>query len=61
VDITLTMAHLGTTSTTTHFEMVRDGTLLAEGELRHVFVDPAGLSKTPIPDAVRNALSAYGP
>jgi len=61
VDITLTMTHLGTTSTTTRFEMACEGTLLAEGELRHVFVDPAGLGKTPIPDAVREALSAYGP
>jgi acyl-CoA thioester hydrolase len=61
VDITLTMTNLGTTSTTTRFEMARGDTLLVEGELRHVFVDTAGWAKTPIPDAVREALSAFGP
>lgn len=61
LDVTLTMTNLGTTSTTTAFAMTRGDTLIVEGELRHVFVDPAGLAKTPIPDAVREALSAYGP
>jgi acyl-CoA thioester hydrolase len=61
VDITLTVTHLGTTSTTTRFQMTREGTLLAEGELRHVFVDAESWGKTPIPDGVREALSAFGP
>ncbi len=58
VDITLTMTNLGTTSTTTRFEMARDGELLVEGEMRHVFVDTTGWAKTPIPGGVRDALSA---
>ena len=34
----------------------RDGELLVEGRLVHVFVDAATLTKTPIPDRLRAAL-----
>ena len=35
----------------------RDGQLLVEGELVHVFVDIATLTKVPIPDRLRTALA----
>lgn len=53
------VAHMGTTSMTTAIEVARDGELVAEGELRHVFVTRDGGGKTEIPSAVREGLSAY--
>jgi len=38
---------------------VTDGDVLVEGVLRHVFVDPETLEKTPIPDWLREALEPY--
>ena len=38
-----------------------DGALLAEGELRHVFVDPDDFEKRDIPDAVRGGPGAASP
>ena len=35
----------------------RDGALLVEGELAHVFVDATALTKVPIPDRLRAALA----
>ena len=33
--------------------------MLAEGDLRHVFIDPATLEKTEIPDEVRAGMERY--
>ena len=54
IEIVAAMSRLGTTSMTTglKIERVADGALLAEGELRHVFVDPDNFKKRDIPDAV---------
>jgi acyl-CoA thioesterase FadM len=46
-------------TTDLRIERVEDGTLLAEGELRHVFVDPETFRKREIPDAVRGGLSRF--
>ena len=56
LDVTIEVTHLGTTSMVTSLRVERDGTLIAEGELAHVFVDLATLGKIPIPDRVRTAL-----
>jgi acyl-CoA thioester hydrolase len=55
------VARLGNTALTTHMTVERagDGVLLAEGELRHVCVDPATGAKQPIPDAIREGLRPY--
>ena len=58
-ELTAVLSNLGTTSITTALTAQRDGTPTAEGELRHVFVDPHNGAKTPIPDAVRAALERY--
>lgn len=58
-ELRATVARIGTTSMTTAIAVVRDGALVAEGELRHVFVDPGDGRPTPIPDAVRAAFGPY--
>jgi len=60
IDVTIEVARLGTTSMVTNLTIRRDGTLLVEGELAHVFVDATALTKIPIPDDIRAAL-AGGP
>lgn len=52
---------VGTTAITTHLEIVRDGELLAEGTLRHVCIDMASRSKTPVPEDLRRAIEPYAP
>ncbi len=63
IDIVAAISRLGTTSMTTDFriERVEDGALLAEGDLRHVFVDPDSFEKRQIPEAVREGLSRFAP
>jgi acyl-CoA thioester hydrolase len=53
------VTRLGTTSMTIAIDVVRDEDLLAEGTLRHVFVDAATWQKTEIPGWVRSALSPF--
>lgn len=58
VDIEMNVRHLGTTSMVIAPVFRVDDRLIADGEVRHVFIDPAAKRKTPIPDFVREALSA---
>jgi acyl-CoA thioester hydrolase len=59
IDIELAIARLGTTSMTTQTAIRRDGDLLVEGRLVHVFVDPATMAKQAIPEHVRAGLEPY--
>jgi acyl-CoA thioester hydrolase len=61
LEISASLTRLGSTSITTVFtiERVPDGTLLTEGELRHVFVDPEDCSKREMPNRVRSALQRF--
>jgi acyl-CoA thioester hydrolase len=59
VQVGVELTRLGTTSTTSAFGVSRNGELLVEGELRHVFVDVATMRKAEIPDALRAALTPY--
>jgi acyl-CoA thioester hydrolase len=59
IDVELAIARLGTTSMTTETTIRRDGQLLVEGRLVHVFVDPATMAKQTIPDHVRAGLEPY--
>ena len=63
LEITATLTRLGSTSITTAFtiERVPDGTVLTEGELRHVFVDPEDFSKCEMPEHVRAGLERFAP
>ena len=57
----VTTEELGTTSMTTRIDAQRDGELLVEMRLRHVFVDRATWSKTAMPDGIREQLAAPAP
>ena len=59
IDVELAIARLGTTSMTTQAAVRRDGELLVEGRLVHVFIDPATMAKQVIPERVRAGLSPY--
>ena len=57
----VTTEELGKTSMTTRIDIQRDGELLVEMRLRHVFVDRATWSKTAMPDGIREQLAAPAP
>jgi acyl-CoA thioester hydrolase len=58
-DVVVTVANLGTTSMSTVLSVERNGDAVAEGVLRHVFIDTASGGKKPIPDDIRAALERY--
>jgi acyl-CoA thioester hydrolase len=58
-DVCLSIAEMRTTAVRTEVSVERNGAISAEGELRHVLIDPGSGEKTPIPDYVREALSRY--
>jgi acyl-CoA thioester hydrolase len=47
---------LGETSMTTTIDVVRDGQVLVEGRLEHVFVDVTSWDRTEMPDWIRKRL-----
>lgn len=59
IDVEATVTRLGTTGMTTAMAVARDGAVLVEAELRHVFVRSPEGGKAPIPDSVRAALQPY--
>ena len=61
VDVAITVDKLGETSMLSSYAISRNGELLVEGDLRHVFIDVPTKNKRPMPDDIRAALSAYGP
>ena len=61
IEVELGVARLGTTSMTTQTAIRRDGQVLVEGRLVHVFVDPSTMAKQEIPAHIRAGLEAYAP
>jgi acyl-CoA thioester hydrolase len=59
IEVTAALARLGDTSMTTRLSVVRGGRPVAEGELRHVFIDAGGGSKATIPESIRSGLTRY--
>jgi len=59
VELVVRGVGLGNTSMTTELAIERDGEPVAEGELRHVFVDPSRGETTEIPGPVRAGLGRY--
>jgi acyl-CoA thioester hydrolase len=53
------ITRLGDTSMTTEVILDRDGTTVAEGELRHVFIETGGGETAPIPGPIRSGLARY--
>lgn len=55
-----TVTHMGTTSLTSRHRFRRaGGELVLDAEIRHVFVDRATATKTPIPDWARAGLAPW--
>jgi acyl-CoA thioester hydrolase len=52
-------AHMGTTSIQTRLLVRRNGEAVTEGDLRHVFIDPATQQKREPPADIRAALEQY--
>ena len=59
LDLSMTIAKLGTTSIISELEERRAGDLLATGRLVHVCVDTATLTKKPIPEDMRARLAPW--
>ena len=61
LDLLAAVTSIGATSTVTRLtaERVVDGVVLAEADLRHVFIDPHSLQKREIPDEVRAGMGRY--
>jgi acyl-CoA thioester hydrolase len=59
IDVALTVEKLGDTSMLSSYRITRDGELLVEGDLRHVFIDVPTKAKRSIPDDIRVALAGY--
>jgi acyl-CoA thioester hydrolase len=59
IALEVSIARLGTTACTTAHRVTRDGEVLVEGSMRHVFVDPRTLEKLEIPDWLRAALAPW--
>lgn len=59
IDVAMTIANLGKTSMTTDIEVRRDGEVLVEGRMVHVWVDAQSYEKASIPDAARERLAAF--
>lgn len=61
IEITASITHLGASSMIMELSVERrpDGAVLAEGRLRHVFVDPVGMQKREMPPEVREGLGRF--
>ena len=61
IDLNAQITRLGNTAMSTRITITRarDGAQLVDGEIHHVFVDPATYTKRPIPDDVRAGLESY--
>jgi acyl-CoA thioester hydrolase len=61
LDLVARVTRIGATSSMTALsaERVSDGTVLAEADLRHVFIDPQTLEKKQIPDEVRAGMARF--
>jgi acyl-CoA thioester hydrolase len=53
------IVRLGKTSLTTEIDVVRDGEVLVEGSLRHVFVEVTTWEKTEMPEWIGEGLRRY--
>ena len=61
LDLVARVTRIGTTSSMTALtaERVSDGAVLAEADLRHVFIDPRTAEKKEIPDEARAGMGKY--
>ncbi len=57
--LSIAVTRLGTTSIVSEHRIGRDGERMVEGTLRHVLVERPALTKTPIPDWMRDQLAPW--
>lgn len=55
----LRVARLGDTSLVSHIDACVEDRPVVEGEMRHVFIDPATKGKRTMPSAIRSGLEPY--
>jgi acyl-CoA thioester hydrolase len=58
-EVQAAIGRLGNTSIATNLTVVKEDRAVAEGEVRHVFIDTANGDTAPIPDTVRSGLAKY--
>ncbi|MEV4678781.1 thioesterase family protein [Actinomadura sp. NPDC049382] len=59
LEVSMPVAHLGTTSMVVRPVFRAGGRLIADGEVRHVFIDPASKGKREMPERVRSVLAPF--
>ncbi|NVI87320.1 thioesterase family protein [Actinomadura sp. BRA 177] len=59
LDVSMPVAHLGTTSMIVRPEFRVGERLIADGEVRHVFIDPASKAKREMPAQIRSVLEPH--
>jgi acyl-CoA thioester hydrolase len=59
LEIGVRVARFGTTSMTIELQIACRGTVVTEGELNYVFIDPATQHKRDVPDEIRRGLGPY--
>jgi acyl-CoA thioester hydrolase len=59
IDVAMTIANLGDTSMTTEIAVRRDGDVLVEGRMVHVWVDATSYEKALIPERARERLAGF--
>ncbi|WP_165967055.1 thioesterase family protein, partial [Actinomadura sp. 7K507] len=59
LDVSMPVARLGVTSMVVRPVFRVGGRLIADGEVRHVFIDPASKAKREMPPEVRSALEPF--
>jgi acyl-CoA thioester hydrolase len=59
IDVAMTIANLGETSMTMDIEVRRDGDVLVEGRMVHVWVDATSYEKAQIPERARERLAGF--
>lgn len=59
LEVSMPVAHLGTTSMIVRPVFRVEGRLIADGEVRHVFIDPDSKAKKEMPPQVRSVLEPY--
>jgi acyl-CoA thioester hydrolase len=58
-EVVASIGRLGDTSMTTAIAIARGDETVAEGELRHVFIESGGGDTAPIPGPIRSGLARY--
>jgi acyl-CoA thioester hydrolase len=59
LSLSIAVTHLGNTSIVSEHQITRDREVIVEGTTRHVLVERESLTKTPIPDWLRDMLAPW--